>query len=336
VAPQGFVILQDEDGQQRCERLELQPEHFDRVRQLLAVIRQLRTNGIRLRVCKCPVCAGPGLPLILKTKDLTLINGIGTVHSEHLEQVGICDYDQLAVADFSKTATDFRHRGYRPPGRNQFIRWQHHAEAYRIANPVFFGEPVQLEESFIAMDLEYVPRPEPGARIFVVGLSVVIAGRIHLEETIWADSAKEEQKNVNRLFNVVALYPNLPVVTWHGKGADIPQIQRVRKKEFASKLKCLISRHLDLYRYVDTAYRFPTPWLSLESVAGSFGISKTSPLRSGREAAWRFQEYRLSHDEEIKDRLKNEIIEHNRADVKALVAVALRLVRASRSRRDPK
>ena len=252
--------------------------------------------------------------------ELTELWGIGLGTSGHLEAIGIKTCHDLLVVGTPVIVEMLR-------DRKCYVRpatvdgWKHHAKSYSTSRPVLFGDPLLLHGPFIVLDLEY----EPGKLIWLVGVCVQgSGGREYF--ALWADTAAQEKRNLMRLAEIIAASPLLPVVTWNGKGADLPELRKAATRlKLGQALDVVESRHLDLYRHAIKALRLPIPLLALSEVARYFALPKASCISDGLEALSLYQEYRRSRDKENRVAFKKDLIEYNRDDLDALGGVVERI-----------
>jgi predicted RecB family nuclease len=323
VSPRGYLLLRRNGNVEQVE-VKIRPHRFEQVRTLLQEIRDARARGVPPRICGCTLCSGVMRDEIdratLERKDLTRIWDIGPVRARRLEEIGIKTYDDLLAVDSASLVEKLREQKcFVSPARVD--RWKHHAESYCTSAPVRFGEPLRLDDRFLALDLEY----EPGGLIWLVGACLV--GPSDREYfALWAETAAQEKNNLMRLAEIAAANPLLPVITWNGNGADMPQLRIATKRlNLGQALNMIESRHLDLFQHARKALRFPIPQLGLGQVASYFAISKVSRIYDGLQALSLYQEYRSSRDENRRDAIKSDLLEYNRDDLEALVGVADRI-----------
>ena len=274
--PRGRLILR-RDGQPAPIDIEIAPERFDEVHDLIDQIRQARRHGVRPRLCKCPVCTGPLRDEVTRSTharhDLTLIRGIDRL-GPHLEALGIPDYDALRDCDPVAVALALRDCGVHvSPAQVQ--QWARHAESYDRGEPVVFGPPPAVGASFIALDLEYDSQAPP---IWLTGL-LIIDGEQREHIALWADNPPEERHALRTLIDVCAAHPDLPIVTWNGDGAEFPQLRGAAGRHGdTDAIAALQTRHLDLYQHTYTTIRLPIPTLTLDAIAAHLGIPKNSTI----------------------------------------------------------
>jgi predicted RecB family nuclease len=119
----------------------------------------------------------------------------------------------------------------------------------------------------------------------------------------------------------MAAYPDLPVITWSGKSAEIPQIvklgETVKRPVIA---ETFIRRHVDLCHLARQSVRLPISSYRLGKVANYIGFQFTSEISGGFEATSLYYEY-LSAKRADKARIRRALLEYNRDDLDALVAV---------------
>lgn len=323
VAPRGYLLLRRNEGVEEVT-VEIKPRHLDRVRELLLKIREARHLGVRPRICPCTVCSGimrdPILRTTLANKDLSLIWDVGPVRAERLEEVGITTWQELASSEPNTIVGLLREkRCY--VSQAQVVRWKHHAASYSSSQPVLFGDALSLAEAFIALDLEYGPR----ALIWLIGACVVSDGRRECFP-LWADTPAEEKANLKRLEAIAVANPALPVITWNGSGADLPQLRSAaRRNRIAFAMDVIESRHVDVYQHVTKAVRFPMPRLGLRDVAEHFGLRRVSNISGGLEAQSLYEVYRTCKHAGRRDALKADLLRYNRDDLEALVGVSERI-----------
>jgi predicted RecB family nuclease len=319
-SPRGSLILRRQGVPTPVDVL-LKPDRFEQVRDLIRDIRTTRVQGVAPRICGCTVCSGVMRDEIMRVtrdkKDLTMIWGIARAYARHLEAIGVTNYEDLLGADSASVVASLRER-------RCFVSiahvdsWKHHATSYATSQPVVFGGPLALNDSFIALDLEYLASDT----IWLVGLCIVTQGGRYYR-ALWAESAAEEEANLREVAAILAANASLPVITWSGNGADLPQVKYAAKRLALDHAYAAIeSRHVDLYQYTRKALRFPIPRLSLDEVGQYFGIPKVSRITGGLEAQSLYLEYRRSQAEERRAAIKSQLMEYNRDDIEALVGVA--------------
>jgi predicted RecB family nuclease len=252
-------------------------------------------------------------------KELTRLWGVGPVTAGHLEEIGIKTFHDLAAAD-SYTITKALRDRRRYVSPMQVEHWKHHATSYSTSRPVVFGDPLTLDGPFFGLDLEY----DPNGFIWLIGVCLAgPGGREYFP--LWADTPAQEKSNLMRLAEIVAANPLLPVITWNGNGADMPELRKAaHRQELGQALDIVQSRHLDLFQHATRSVRFPFPELSLGQVASYFAIPKVSWISDGLVALLQYREYQRSRDEGRRVTLKKNLLEYNREDLDAIVGVAER------------
>jgi predicted RecB family nuclease len=334
VRPVGRLILR-RGGYPKLVEVGIRPHRLQRVRRLVEQIRRARRQGVRPRICRCPVCSGPRRDeihqAVTQRKDLTLIWGVGRDYAPVLEDLGVVTWEDLLHCDVRALAASFRARGYPTVTAMEIWRWRQHARSYALGHPVTFNDlstgdtaAFPVGSSFIALDLEYdSEHEEPEALIWLVGACVVDGDRQeHL--ILWADSPQDEERNLRALGEFVRDHPALPVVTWAGDGAEVPQLWAAAKRwGIGLDLDSLLERHIDLFAYARRHVRLPIPRLGLKDVARYFGIPRLSGVAGGLAARSLHDRYRDTRDRRLRDRL----IDYNRDDLDALVGITQQLAR---------
>jgi predicted RecB family nuclease len=306
-----------------CQKApEARAARLEQVRQLLHEIRKARREGVSPRLCDCTVCSNRDevLEVTRAKKDLTLIWGIARGYARRLEEFGITNYDDLVATESSIVVEKLRESRCYGVSIATVDSWKSHARSYSTLHPVVFGVLPNVD-SFIGLDLEY----GPGPIIWLVGVCLVAPRGIQFQ-AFWAETAIEEKGNLQRLGELIAANPELPILTWNGKAADLPQLKvATRRSDLGQLFEVVSSRHMDLYEHATKAVRLPMPQFELTQVAAYFAIPKLSRIHDGLEAVSLFQEYQRSTDDGRRDDIKTSLVEYNRDDLEALVGVAKRL-----------
>lgn len=317
--PRGVLILQRDGAPVEVEVL-LLPRHFDEVARIVDEVRHARRYGVEPRFCKCTACAGPKREEVLRhahqTKDLTLLWGVGRVSADAMTALGITSYTDLLDCDQADLLTGLR-ASKRSVSAAMVQGWCRHAESYSRAEAVLFGSPPPVPSSFIALDLEYVS----GENTWLIGACIVDGDERRILQ-FWADTPAEERRNLRDVARLVEEHPSLPVLTWNGVGADVPQLRRTGTGVKLTRLvDSIVADHVDLYLYAAAAVRLPIPRLSLTEVAAYFGVKKVSALADGFAAQLRYLAYCQAVGS-TRGGVRAELLEYNRDDLVGLVAVA--------------
>jgi predicted RecB family nuclease len=137
---------------------------------------------------------------------------------------------------------------------------------------------------------------------------------------LWADEASEERANLESLAELLAEHAELPVATWGGTSADLPQLKGAcNRLGLEGLLNSLDSRHVDLFAHARRALRLPIPELGLGEVAAFFGVAKNSSVSNGREAQALYARYLSRYSPRVRRIIRDELITYNRDDLDALV-----------------
>ncbi|HEY7933828.1 MAG TPA: ribonuclease H-like domain-containing protein [Solirubrobacteraceae bacterium] len=257
---------------------------------------------------------------------LTSIWGLGARNAAVLMSIGIPDCRALMDSDPEVVAASLRAESV-ATSVNQVRMWRSHAESYITKQPVFFGDPPPVAENFIALDLEYNSfKPH----IWLIGL-LIVQGDVSQHIWLWADDPEQERANLHHLSSALCAYPQLPVLTWAGTSADIPQLESAAERHSApGTLTALSHRHVDLFRHARNSVRLPVPELSLGPFANYLRIPKSSPIRNGMEAQMQYEIYLGLRDPARKSTRKAELIAYNYDDLTALAGVLVAMQNAPR------
>jgi predicted RecB family nuclease len=331
VRPVGRLILR-RGGHPELVEVAIRPHRLQKVLRLVQQIRRARRQGVQPRICRCPVCSGPRRDEIhqaaIQRKDLTLIFGIAREYARVLEDLGVATWEDLLHRDVQPLAASFRARGYPTVTAMEIWQWRQHARSYALGHPVTFGDlptggaaDFPVGGSFIALDLEYDSEHEEPGSLWLVG-ACVVDGDLQEHLIMWVDSPEDEERNLRALGELARDHPTLPVVTWAGDGAEVPQLRAAAKRwGIGLDLDALLERHIDLFTYAQRHVRLPIPRLRLKDVADYFGIPRLSGVAGGLAARSLHDRYRRTGDLHLRDRL----IDYNRDDLAALVGVSQRL-----------
>lgn len=245
-----------------------------------------------------------------------LLFEMGRGRAAAFEEIGIRKRDDLDTCDVQSVAANLRAIGTRI-SPTQIEQMRFHAQSYREERAILFASPPEIGDSFFALDLEYdLFKP----RIWLMGLYVVTKGE-HEHLALWADDAPEERSNLERLAELLDEHPELPVITWGGASADLPQLKGACTRLDVDHLtEELDARHIDVFAHARRGLRLPIPELGLGEVAAFFGAKKNSAVRNGREAQALYSRYLTRYSPRVRGIIKNELITYNRDDLDALLA----------------
>jgi len=160
--------------------------------------------------------------------------------------------------------------------------------------------------------------------IWLIGVCVVRPGQEAEYEFMWADTQAEQKANLKRLANLLGANPSFPIVTWNGRGADMPRLRRAcNELELGPLFDNLKDRHRDLYHDFTKAVRLPKKKLSLSHVASWLGISRQSKIPKGRQVTSSYLEYFKCRESgnPIAESMKQDLVQYNRDDLDMLIGV---------------
>ncbi len=318
VRPHGILFLEWRDQVVEVD-VELTAGHFVEVRALVDGVRAARRDGVvPVGLCPCPVCKGPGRAALVADlvarRHVGLLWSVGPRFTEGLAALDLADFASLVAADPWEVAFRLRVGGCNVSA-GMVARWQHHAVALLEQRPVTFAKGVPVGRRFIAVDLEYTP-----ARVWLIAAAVVDGrrrGRVH---QFWADDRAELKAALVALGELVAANPGLPVVTWSGNGADLPQLDRAADQAGARRaVRAVLERHVDAFALARDSVRLAVAGLGVKEVAAYFGFERTSGVRDGREATWLYGQYRRATSQRARASLRRELLAYSRKDVDMLI-----------------
>jgi predicted RecB family nuclease len=317
--PAGWVFLRRQDGSHARERVELPPRLLAEVEELIAAVRRARLEGEQPAWCQCTVCGGVRRREVASSlrerRDLSSVRGVGRVKREALGRAGYQRWEDILDGDAADiTAAVNAVRGARLVSTAEVGRWQAHARALVTgrAVPAAFGGPFPVPGEYIAFDAEYT-----AANIWLLGARVVRPGG-DLCFSWWA-SPQGEPHALSDLGDFLTGFPDLPVVTWNGTGADLPALRKAAARAGRPDLAEQISeRHVDLLAWTGRNLMLPIPGLGLKEVSEHFGAPRQSGVSSGQEADMQWRRYQRTGDQA----LKAELITYNLDDLGSLVRAA--------------
>ena len=226
-----------------------------------------------------------------------------------------CDtWDSLLGLDPEAVVAHFRQQPKRLyVSARQVESWQLHARCLNEGTPMLaeHPEPFPHLDQYIVLDLEY----ENDHTIWLVGTAEVGTGPTQYHFW-WAASPAQEEAALQELKKLLNKNPKVPVVTWSGKSADIPVLEkRANVYGVPEILGALDERHVDMFQWAQSSFRMPVPGLDLKSISEAFGFEKVSPIRSGMQALGVYHDYLRTGDQGLRD----ELLEYNQDDLDAVV-----------------
>ncbi|NKS56283.1 hypothetical protein GS504_01470 [Rhodococcus hoagii] len=323
--PVGWLQLADGAGGQAAPiRVDIPADTLTKVREVAAQARSALTDGIEPYWCNCSVCSQstiPQTPAARRAASVRVINGIGRTIGAALAAGGVNTVGQLADLSGEDIRSTLAAGHGRRPSDKTIDGWKDHARVFIANSPELkSGHHDPLPERFVAFDLEY--DTSPASVVWLLCAQTVGVDRPH-RITVFADETGQAGL-FTEFAGFLAQYPELPVVTWNGKSADLTAFDRSAKRyltsascDVAAFLEVLEVRHLDLLQWTRKALNLPIPSLGLKDVAYYFGLATDSDVGNGLMADGLWREYRSTGDTELKDQL----ITYNRSDVTILAGI---------------
>jgi predicted RecB family nuclease len=324
--PEGILVLPgDEAGTTTTVRVALTTADFDQVHALVAAVRTARAEGVEPQMCRCQVCsARPEVQARAGARrDLTMIFGINSAYSAALRALGCRDHGDLLAVDPVATVAGFKERKL-CISVGMVERWKLHARAYAEGRPVLLEHQTPLPElgRYIALDLEW----DLGGRIWLAGAGLVVGHEVTEYHQWWSADGGQLNTMVG-LTELLKANPNIPVVTWNGKGADLPRLREHCTWLYTEALmEDIEGRHLDLYLWAQDCLRLPVPTLGLKELASALGFAKASTVASGMEALGLLFQYQATKSRKERRTLREQLEAYNRDDVASLAHVAAHIV----------
>lgn len=322
--PKGYVLVNTGE----IVEVALTQEDFERLEEIINQIRIVKEIGTEPIICgECKVCKlkDECLSDVYNKGGVSLIHGIAYIRQNQLLELGIKDIHALADTDAENLYYEWRESFQFAPGTLEIQKMILHAKSWIELRPIYFGkQPFPIGNEFIIIDLEY----DPMSYIWLVGVMVV-----HSEDTkcyqFFADNVKQEKTILTRMLGVLKEYDNLPILTWYGLGADLPQLATAWRKH-ALPLKSFhqfVEKHLDLYQFTLNNCRFPLKSFSLKEIGKHLGFTRKHEEIDGLVALSMYNQYIALLKKNDKKRLaiKNKLLEYNREDLEATLYVLKQL-----------
>ncbi len=314
--PVGWVFLRKPDGSYAQERVELAPEVLAETEELIKAVRRARVEGVQPVWCRCTVCRGVHYrqvtASIRERQDLSSLWGVGRVKREAMEAAGFTRWEDLlrhAADDIVAAVNGPRVRGIVSVG--EVRRWQAHAQALVINDAVagVDAEPFPIPGEYIAFDAEYT-----AANMWLLGARVV-RSEGDLCFSFWA-SPQGEAQALSDFGTFLNAFPDFPVITWNGGGADLPALRKASARAGCPDLvERIRDRHIDLFAWTRRNLMLPIPGFGLKEVSEHFGFSRQSGVSNGQDAEMQWRKYQRTGDQE----LKAELISYNMDDLGSLI-----------------
>lgn len=279
ISPHGYMFLRDAEGERRVE---LSRQLLATVRQTIDEVRRVRA-GPEPRPCgsfNCYVCRvshPPDRTRFPESEDLTRLSGLDWRTAQRLELVGVRSLDDLESLGGAEICNRIKGTGW-PFGKYHLDGWVAEAQAWRTGKPVVYGNPPELPREFIAFDIEYVS----GREVWLAGM-LPTGGSL---KQLWSWKPAGERAIAESLAEYWESRPDVPIVTWSGRSAEVPQLRRAADRAGIGGLLDP-ERHFDLhYDWANRHLRLPCRGQGLKEVSEYFGLSRAEQtVHSGLEAA---------------------------------------------------
>ena len=312
--PKGYVTL---SNRHRIP-LGLYDGHFVEVDQLIHQVRRTKLDGAHPKLVEeCDYCVfrDDHLPLIHRAQDVSLVSQVGPRRRGFLGELGVDTISQLAEADSEELHGKWQENGRPDPGLTQLREMQAHARALLTNKPQIIGSGAVPElGNSLLLDLEYFHD-----LVFVAGVLVVESGKEFALYQEVADSPQDERGTLTSLRELFESFRTYRIVTWNGKGADMPILAKAWSRLGLSQgdLEDMRQRHVDLFHIASRVLRLPIASLGLKEVATYFGYERTDPDADSLLIPSKYLEFLETGD----STLKQEILDHNADDLRSLLLV---------------
>ena len=318
--PRGVVLVPVDDGFARHE-LELNSFQLGMARRLIKDVRVARRDGVKPTYHTCEICLSrPEVQQTLVEKNsLTILSGIKARTAEVLASVGISNLDELLACDPEETARLLAGQGLKR-GAATIRRWQGHAQSYRQNAPILNeGDGITWSDCLV-VDFEYESYRK--GDVWLIGIGVLKDDDLEIQQ-FWAEDVDEAALNLRTMMQLVGANPDLPIVTWAGKSAELPQLRRAAERTGEATLfEEFFKRQIDLRAYTQSRVTLPIPSRDLKTVSSHLGFRWPSDIHGGREAGFLRRKYLRSEDAALRAVLKADLLRYNRADIEALAFIA--------------
>lgn len=322
--PKGYVLVNTGETMEVI----LTHEDFKRLGDVIKQIRIIKEIGTEPVICgECKVCTlkDDCISEVHKRGGLSLIHGIAYIRQKQLFELGIKDIHALAGTDAENLYHEWRELFPFAPGALEIQKMIMHANSWIELRPIYFGKQTfPIGNEFIIVDLEY----DPISLIWLVGMLIVNSEDTKCHQ-FFADTVKQEKHILTMMLDVLNEYDNLPILTWYGLGADLPQLATAWRKH-ALPLQSLhefVEKHLDLYQFTLNNYRFPLKSFGLKEIGRHLGFTRKHEDIDGLVALSMYNQYLALPKKNEKKRLaiKNKLLEYNREDLEATLYVLKQL-----------
>jgi predicted RecB family nuclease len=318
------LILRSLSGDVHRVELDIDDYHIAEVRSLVKEVRTVRRVGVDPEICSCEVCVTRPevMQFVRDRKGTSLLYGIAGKRSKALRRLGITSLDDVIACDAETVLEDLKILKHFVSSR-MVQQWKLHAASYRDGAPVRVGDDVLDFTSFIAIDFEYDPS-NPG-NLYLIGAALVRGSDVVVEQW-WGDGFRETEANLGAFAAFLHMHPDLPIVTWSGETAEIPEITKaVELYMMGDVLAALYERHYDMFRFSERNVRFPIRTLDLKSVGGHRGVLRRTEISGGMAALGLWWQYQKAKAPERK-RIKEALLDYNKDDLEALIEISRRIV----------
>jgi predicted RecB family nuclease len=312
--PYGWLIPRDQGVVVSLIRVDLRANDFRYVEEMIAAVRKARSHGVKPRLCACVVCATRSEVLKIKRsgRHVTLVSGIGRRHGMTLDLLNVSTVNQLITVEPEDLARRIREAGRARVSIKNITAWQHHSRAFLERKPIRFVEEQFSSPSYFVLDFEY-DRYGRGA-IWLIGALMRRDGR-DMTFQFWCDTPTQLRRGLQRLDSLLRSSPDIPVVTFSGLKADLPQLRIAAKSLGLDIMTALAGRHVDIYDHVMKSMRFPIANHGLKELSKYIRSVRRAKVADGDEAIYLYERYTRSKSDRVRASIKKQLTVYNLDDL---------------------
>lgn len=318
--PKGYVLLNTGE----IAEVILSEDDFiqlDSLIQRVRLVKEVGTEPIISDECQACTLKEDCISEVYKRRGLSLIHGIAYTRQKQLYELGIKDIHALAMADAVNLSNEWRGLFPFAPGELEIQKMIVHAKSWLERRPIYFGKQTfSIGNEFIIMDLEY----DQNSLIWLVGILIVKSEDVKCYQ-FFADSVKQEKDILTKMLVILHKYKNLPILTWYGLGADLPQLVKAWRKHTLplQNLNELVEKHLDLYQLTMSSCRFPIKSFGLKEIGRHLGFVRKHEDIDGLVALNMYNQYLALPEKSKQNKLsiKRKLLEYNKEDLEATLHV---------------
>jgi len=317
----GYVLLNTGE----TVEVQLTEDEFAKLEYVIGKVRDVKKNGCLRCICdECKSCVLEETckSSIIKSGNVSMISGVGSIRFEQLRNMGVSDIATFAEYDTVKLWQTWSDHYGPSPGLVEISKMQIHAMSWLQRKPLKIGsEPFPITDNFIILDLEYMP----AELVYLVGLIVVSKNKTQYHQ-FFANQYRDEITVIHDLLGIINNTTS-KVVTWFGNNADIPQLESAFQRCDVPRIELarLIGKHIDIGLYMKRNHRLPIISSGLSEVETYFGYKRKNKWMSGLWAIRLYEEYMFADSEAKERKIRTQLLNYNKEDLDATLLIVNRL-----------